>query len=239
MIATMVATTKFVVSAVGRYGARKIIGRRLAPVIRRQQSQRLPPGGRRYLPSATGTGTTEFEGNDKSSSFDDSTTTRSASTTVRPPATAFSSGPVRSGRKISLNVQEMADEDLILLSSFEDHDAREEILKRHSMDTDDINYEEATEIFLKIEEKNREGMYLMSLPYRIGIVGAVTMGFLSIPMVFHLPTIEWFNEWAVTTDHPDAIDLETPLEVSIWSWSWMEPPLGTFSFILLCSQYAR
>ena len=24
-----------------------------------------------------------------------------------------------------------------------------------------------------------------------------------------------------------------------WSWNWMEPPLGTISFFLLCVQYAR
>jgi hypothetical protein len=151
---------------------------------------------------------------------------------------AFVPGP-RGGRKISLSIESMSDEALVLLSSFEDNEAREEVLKRHIMDTDNVSYEEAYKIFLAIERKNQEGMYLVSLPYRIGIFSAFAVGAASIPLVFHLPTIEWFNEWAVTTDVPEARDLETPLEVSIWSWNWMEPPLGTFSFILLCSQYAR
>lgn len=29
------------------------------------------------------------------------------------------------------------------------------------------------------------------------------------------------------------------LEVGSWSWNWMEPPLGTISFFLLCMQFAR
>ena len=34
-------------------------------------------------------------------------------------------------------------------------------------------------------------------------------------------------------------DADTILEVGSWSWSWMEPPLGTISFFLLCMQYSR
>jgi hypothetical protein len=40
-------------------------------------------------------------------------------------------------------------------------------------------------------------------------------------------------------DLPDEKDLETPLEVGGFAWNWMEPPLGTISFFLLCMQYAR
>jgi len=29
------------------------------------------------------------------------------------------------------------------------------------------------------------------------------------------------------------------LEVGSFAWNWMEPPLGTISFFLLCMQYAR
>lgn len=53
----------------------------------------------------------------------------------------------------------------------------------------------------------------MTLPYKIGILSSVAMGVLSLPMVFHLDTCLWFNELAVTTDVPDDVDLETPLEV--------------------------
>lgn len=38
---------------------------------------------------------------------------------------------------------------------------------------------------------------------------------------------------------PEPKDLETALEVGGFAWNWMEPPLGTISFALLCMQYAR
>ena len=50
---------------------------------------------------------------------------------------------------------------------------------------------------------------------------------------------EVFNAAFVTTDIPEPKDLETMLEIGSWTWNWMEPPLGTLSFILLCMQYAR
>lgn len=34
-------------------------------------------------------------------------------------------------------------------------------------------------------------------------------------------------------------DLETWLEVGAWTWNWMEPPLGTITFVLLCIQLSR
>lgn len=43
----------------------------------------------------------------------------------------------------------------------------------------------------------------------------------------------------IAVDVPEARDLETPLEVGAWAWNWMEPPLGTISFALLCLQFAR
>ena len=34
-------------------------------------------------------------------------------------------------------------------------------------------------------------------------------------------------------------EADTWLEVGAWAWNWMEPPLGTISFFLLCVQYVR
>lgn len=133
----------------------------------------------------------------------------------------------------------MDDQTLVNLSAIEDHSAREEILKRHIMDVDDITYDNACDKFAIIARHNMQGYYLVALPYKIGVGAASIIGIAAIPMVFHLPTVEWFNEWAVTTDVPETRDLETPLEVSIWSWNWMEPPLGTMSFLFLCMQYIR
>ena len=107
------------------------------------------------------------------------------------------------------------------------------------MAIDEVPYEEACVQFEKLAKKNREGMWLDALPYQIGIGVATTAAFVSLPMVFDLHTTLWFNKDFVTTDVPEPADLETMLEVGSWSWNWMEPPLGTFSFALLCLQFSR
>ena len=43
----------------------------------------------------------------------------------------------------------------------------------------------------------------------------------------------------VTADVPEPKDLETWLEVGAWTWNWMEPVLGTLSFVLLAFQFTR
>ena len=70
-------------------------------------------------------------------------------------------------------------------------------------------------------------------------IGSIVIGLGSLPMVFHLDTALWFNEHWVTTDVPEARDLETWLEVGQWTWGWMEPPIGTLSFVFLAFQFAR
>ena len=97
----------------------------------------------------------------------------------------------------------------------------------------------------------------------------MSAGLLSVPLVFEYNLVLLFNDLFVTTgetpypalpfpapflppsfppsccrrrccaDVPEAKDLETPLEVGTFAWGWMEPPLGTVSFFLLCMQFAR
>ena len=57
--------------------------------------------------------------------------------------------------------------------------------------------------------------------------------------MFDLDTALKFNELYVTADVADDKDLETFLEVGGWTWGWMEPVLGTASFVLLTLQFAR
>ena len=109
----------------------------------------------------------------------------------------------------------------------------------HIMAVDEVEYDEACETFEKIAKKNREGTWLYAIPYICGIGLASGAAFAALPMVFDLNTTVWFNESYVTVERPEEQDLETTLEVGSWSWSWMEPPLGTFSFSLLCLQFSR
>lgn len=104
---------------------------------------------------------------------------------------------------------------------------------------DQIEYDEAMEVFKHIAETNRKGMPLAALPFYAGFGGAFTAGILSSPLVFELNTVTWFNDKFVTTEMPPPEDLETVLEVGSFSWGWMEPMLGQISFFLLCMQFAR
>ena len=142
-------------------------------------------------------------------------------------------------KTMPLNCKEMANSDLVMLGEMKSVSALKEILIRHIMSVDHCSYNDAEAVFQKIADKNREGMWLLTLPYKVGIVVAVTAAAGSFPMVFDIETVKWFNELYVTMDVPEPRDLETPLEVSTWSWNWMEPPLGQISFMLLCLQYIR
>jgi len=44
-----------------------------------------------------------------------------------------------------------------------------------------------------------EGLFLATLPYKIAIASALSVGVLSIPLIFEVNTVLWFNEAFVTT----------------------------------------
>lgn len=101
---------------------------------------------------------------------------------------------------------------LLTLSAMRNEKARGEMLRRHIMVVDNVSYKEACITFKKIEAENRKGMKVHTIPYKMGIMAAGGAAFCSIPLCFHLPTVEWFNEFYVTTDVPPPEDLETWLE---------------------------
>lgn len=146
----------------------------------------------------------------------------------------------RAPKGIAACYRDMDDLSLVTLGGSGNYQARQEILKRHIMATDrNGSYDAACETFSKIEEKNYEWMKITALPFQLSIVAVFSAGVISIPLVFHLPTVEYFNEHFVTAEHPPPKELETSLEVGSWAWNWMEPVLGTSTFILLCLQYMR
>lgn len=133
----------------------------------------------------------------------------------------------------------MRHEQILQLCAEKNQGALREALIRNIMSIDEIEYDAAVEIFNEIKRVNRSTMMVSFLPYKIGLAGAITFGSLSMPMVFHLETVEWFNENYVTADVPEPQDIETWLEVGSWSWAWMEPVIGQASFALLVAQLAR
>lgn len=151
----------------------------------------------------------------------------------------FSIITIEESKKMAKNYNELPNDVLVTLAVTGDQEAREERLIREIMSVDNTSWKDSQSVFTKMLASNRNGLFIATLPYKIGIATAIVSGFLSIPMIFHLETVLTFNELFVTTDVPDDKDLETPLEIGGWAWNWMEPPLGTISFFLLCTQYAR
>lgn len=117
--------------------------------------------------------------------------------------------------------------------------ARKEALIRNVMAVDSIEHDEAEKIVTEMSKKNMQSMLYTYTPYKVGFFVSLAAGVVSFPMIFHLDTVQWFNEKYVTSELPPLEDLETPLEVASASWSWMEPICGQVSFVLLLLQFAR
>jgi hypothetical protein len=134
---------------------------------------------------------------------------------------------------------EMSNESIVMLAIQNNHVAREEMLRRDIMRKDKITWKQANDIVIEMKEDVRSILSIGTAPYRVGAVVSCLAGFASIPLVFGHDTVEAFNKAFVTMEAVPESDLATVLEVGSWSWNWMEPPLGTISFFLLCVQYAR
>mmetsp|Transcript_20254 Transcript_20254/g.42089 ORF Transcript_20254/g.42089 Transcript_20254/m.42089 type:complete len:282 (+) Transcript_20254:261-1106(+) len=134
---------------------------------------------------------------------------------------------------------EMENEPLLVIAEMGNHKARMEVLRRHIMVVDGIQYEEASVVLEQIAAKNSEGKVLASVPYYTAIVAALGLGVGAIPMVFNIDVALSFNNEWVTMEVPPPSELDTFLETGAWTWNWMEPVLGTLSFTLLCFQNAR
>ena len=136
-------------------------------------------------------------------------------------------------------VYQLSNESIAVMAAGGDSDAIQERLVREIMSVDSVSWDEAQGQVQTITEANQSGMFLLTLPYKVGITGGFVVAAATIPLCFSLDTALWFNEAYVTTDVPEEADLETWLEVGTWTWNWMEPPLGQASFFLLCLQYMR
>lgn len=133
---------------------------------------------------------------------------------------------------------EMEEAPLLIMASYGDTGARRERFVREIMYIDALDWRAAASHADRLAESEVQGHIAQTLTTAVG-VSSIVFGLGSLPMVFHLETALWFNDRYVTTDVPEAKDLETWLEVGQWTWSWMEPPIGTLSFVFLAFQFAR
>ena len=137
------------------------------------------------------------------------------------------------------NFSQMENMPLVVIAEMGSHSARTEVLRRHIMAVDKVDYGQAGKTLENVDKKSRKHLIWYLLPYRIGITFGMFAGFGIIPLTFHLATAKVFNEVMVTTDVPPPADLETFLEVSTWTWTWMGSATGVASFMFLAFQYVR
>ena len=109
--------------------------------------------------------------------------------------------------------EHMTNDVVITLAVLGDQGAREERLLREIMCVDGVEWAAAVKTMEEIGRFNKASLRMPTLPYKLGIFAALTAAICSVPLVFELNTVLWFNELFVTTDVPEDNDLETPLEV--------------------------
>ena len=132
---------------------------------------------------------------------------------------------------------EMSNELLINLAASGDNEACTERFIREVMHVDQIEWPDAK---AKVDGFTQAEMSTLcpapSLLWNIIGGSVVVSGFASIPMVFSHDLTMWTNKHYVSFTNPPEADIDTILEVGSWAWGWMEPPLGTISFVILCWQ---
>jgi len=137
--------------------------------------------------------------------------------------------------------RQLSNEAVFQLSMHGVHGACRERLVREIMRVDQVDWPRARERVHEMNMENDRYAHLVQLPYVIGITGGTASGLLSLPMVFHKPTVVWFAENVVRLP-PEEIPVEeltTCWQVGGFAWGYMEPLLGTLSFVLLAAQFIR
>merc|ERR1711998_307772 len=71
---------------------------------------------------------------------------------------------------------EMPNDVLVQLSCDWDHEARSERLIREIMVVDDVSWDDAQPKYLEIAQANKVGMFVATLPYRVGILSQLRWG---------------------------------------------------------------
>lgn len=164
-----------------------------------------------------------------------------SSSPASPPDGSFKDGKptLQYAKALPKTFASMTNDQILQFSEMGIPEACRECIIRDVMAVDSIEYDEAMKVFKKIAKTNRKGMTRAALPFYTGFGMAFTGGIASIPLVFELNSVNWFNDNFVTAEMPPPEDLITYLEVGSASWGWMEPILGQISFFLLCMQFAR
>ena len=135
-----------------------------------------------------------FSGRNRLLSFAKTTTKSFVQTTRMRNVLSRSVVSIQEAKNMPKTYSEFSNEILLSMALNGDQLARQERLIRDIMATDTIEWTEANKIFDGIIQSNRRGLFLTTLPYKVGIVTAVTAAVVSIPMCFEINTVLAFNE---------------------------------------------
>merc|ERR1711879_502112 len=95
---------------------------------------------------------------------------------------------------------------------------------------------------MEMDEAKEKYYWFVTLPYRIGVTLAFSGAIASCTLVFFPPIAHWYGTTIagekLPEDKSDVSDM-TINQVGMWTWAWMEPMIGTASFLLLCCQFMR
>jgi len=136
-------------------------------------------------------------------------------------------------------LKNLSNNDLYILCQSSIWNAHKENMLREIMRRDKLDEKTALQTARFLFERSQYIARMHSVPIVTGLTGWLAVGLWAIPNTFGLKTAEWFNKHYVTTEVPEPEDLETIFEVGAWTWNWMEPVMGTFTFVIVCLQMAK
>jgi hypothetical protein len=140
------------------------------------------------------------------------------------------------------HMSEMGHNTIAHLAISGNHYAHRERVLREIMTVDNVSWEEAHKQLAVMDEYKEQHYWFVTMPYRIGVVAATFFGIGSCLLVFHPSTAEWYGIEVAGEELPEdkkSVNEMTINQVGTWTWSWMEPMIGTASFVLLCAQFMR
>mmetsp|Transcript_42684 Transcript_42684/g.92098 ORF Transcript_42684/g.92098 Transcript_42684/m.92098 type:complete len:365 (-) Transcript_42684:74-1168(-) len=149
---------------------------------------------------------------------------------------------LQQAEKQQAHVCELNHESLAELAMLGNHPARRERLIREIMCVDQISWSRAHEVLYEFDKYKERYYWIETFPYRLGIAAAIISGAASVALVFWPPVAYWYGTEIAGEELPeDTNDISelTINQVGTWTWSWMEPMIGTATFIILCCQSSR
>lgn len=137
------------------------------------------------------------------------------------------------------HVCEMGHVSLAELAMKGNHSAQRERLLREIMAVDQVSWGEAHKVLEKFDIYNERYYWAESLPYRVGFTTALAAAVVSCLLVFWKPLAAKYGTDVAGEALPEGLEEMSVNQVGTWTWSWMEPMIGTASFALLCCQFGR